>query len=136
MTFRLAALSEGNSPLYWDDIQTILGEADVPIIPDAAYQPYTEVITLGNGQKRGMGLPSATWLLSLTPTQKYILRQFCLLTSAAVYIETTTNNFDVSGNQEWIQASAIMEWQEGEENIDADITLDLTIRFSHLVEVT
>ena len=46
MTFRLAALSEGNSPLYWDDIQTILGEADVPIIPDAAYQPYTEVITL------------------------------------------------------------------------------------------
>ena len=83
-----------------------------------------------------MGLPSATWLLSLTPTQKYILRQFCLLTSAAVYIETTTNNFDVSGNQEWIQASAIMEWQEGEENIDADITLDLTIRFSHLVEVT
>lgn len=136
MTFRLAALSTGSNPIYWDSLQDLLGEADMPFEPDASYEPYVEPVTLANGKKRGMGLPIATWIMTLTKTQKYILRQFCTGASASVYIETPTNDFDVSGNQEWIQASAIMEWQDGEEDIDAELTRDLTIRFTHLVEVT
>lgn len=135
MTFRLAPSSAGANPINWNTIQDLIGEANIPIEPDAAYSPYQELVTLGNGQKRAYGLPSATWILTITGTQKYTLRQICAGTSANVYIETQTNNYDVNGAREWIQAAAIMEWQEGEEEIDADITKDFTLRFAHLVEV-
>lgn len=137
MTFRLAPTSAGANPLYWDSIQDLLGEADVPIAPSDSYSPYVELVTLGNGQRRGLGLPFAIWIMSVTPIQKYILRQICPSESSNVYIETQTNDYDVSGNRIWTQAAAIMEWHEGEESIEGDIvTTDLTFRFSHLVEVS
>jgi hypothetical protein len=135
MTFRLVTTSAGSNPLYWDSLQDVLGEANIPIVPDASYMPYRDVVNLANGQKRGMDLPSATWVMTVTGTQKYILREICPGASANVYVETPTNDYDISGDREWIQAAAVMEWHDGEEDIDADITRDLTLTFSHLVEV-
>ena len=133
MTFRLAQLSAGANPLYWDTLQDLLGEADIPIEPDATYNQ--NVVALADGQKRLLGFPYVTWSLTLTGMQKYILRQICPYASASVYIETPTNNYDANGAREWTQAQAIMNWTEDEENIDADITLDIVIRFTHLVEI-
>lgn len=133
MTFRLAPLSAGANPLYWNTLQDLIGVADIPIQPDASYLPYTEPIDLASGKKRGNGFPAATWLLSgINGEQRYVLRQICPGASADVYIETLTNDYDVSGNRTWIQAQAIMYWPEGEEDIQADMTSDMEIHFSFL----
>jgi len=136
MTFRLAPLVEGDNPIYWATLQELIGEADMPIQPDASYLPFQEPVELASGNLRGLGYPSAIWLLTgITPAQRYILRQICPGASAEVYVETMTNEYDVSGNREWIQARAVMKWKTGEEDIQADKTLDLEIEFTHLVEV-
>lgn len=136
MTFRLAPLSAGSNPLYWDALQDLIGEADMPIEPDASYLPYQEAVELGSGKLREIGYPSAVWAFSgLTQAQRYQLRLICPSGSAYVYIETMTNEYDVSGNRIWTQAQAVMKWQVGEEDIQADKTVNLEITFTHLVEV-
>jgi len=134
MTFRLAQLSVGSNPLYWDSLQDLIGIANEPIEPDASYSIAT--VRLSNGQKRQRGFASAVWhLTGVLPEQKYILRQIISTPSISVYIETPTNDYDVSGNREWVQAQAIANWPDGEQDIQADKTLDFDITFTHLVEV-
>ena len=136
MTFRLATLSAGANPIYWDTLQDLLGSADIPIEPDASYRPYAETVKTQAGGKFGRGFAIATWLLTgINAEQKYILRQICPNASADVYIETLTNEYDVSGNRIWIQAQAVMEWMDGDEDIQADYTIDLEILFTHISEV-
>jgi hypothetical protein len=136
MTFRLASLSAGANPIYWNTLQSLIGVADIPIEPDASYKPYQEAVKTMAGTKYGRGYASAVWSFSgLSPEQKYILRQICTDLSADVYIETPTNDFDVSGNQEWIQAQAVMEWTEGEQDIQGGMTIDFEITFTRLIEV-
>lgn len=136
MVFRLAPLSAGSNPIYWDTLQDLIGEADMPIEPDASYLDYAEAVEMNDGSIRYLGYPSARWLLNgITPAQRYTLRQICPSGSADVYIETMTNEFDASGNREWIQAQAIIKWKTGEEDIQADRTLDLELTFDHIVEV-
>jgi len=107
MTFRLVSTSAGANPLYWDSLQDVLGEADIPIVPDVSYLPYQEAIELANGQKRGMALPSAVWVLTVTGTQKYILRQICPGASVNVYVETLKNTYDINGDRETFLRSLI-----------------------------
>jgi hypothetical protein len=136
MTFRLAPLSAGDNPIYWDTLQDLLGEADIPIEPDASYRPFAEVVTTQGGGRYGRGFASAVWAFNgITPFQKFQLREICPGMSADVYIETPTNDYDMYGDRIWIQARAVMNWTEGEEDIQADRTLDIEVVFTELVEV-
>jgi len=134
MTFRLAPMSSGDNPIYWETLQNLIGVADEPIEPDASYSITT--VNLGSGQKKQRGFAVAVWhLTGITPEQKYILRQIITDPSTSVYIETLTNDYDASGNREWIQAEAVANWPDGEQDIQDDKTLDLDITFTHLIEV-
>ncbi len=136
MTFRLAPLSVGDNPLYWDDLSDLLGVADEPVEPDANYRPQSEAVVTLDGQTLARGYAVALWTFSgLTPAQRYALRQICPGLSADVYIETLTNEFGASGNRIWIQAQAIMHWTDGDEDIAANATLNCEVRFTHLIEV-
>lgn len=136
MTFKLAALSTGPDPDDWTALQDLIGEADEPIYPEASYMPFQEAVELQSGKLRQLGYPSAVWSFTgLTAEQRYQLRQICPGGSADVYIETMTNEYDVNGDRIWIQAQAIMKWQVGEEDIQADRTMNLEIVFTHMVEV-
>jgi hypothetical protein len=135
MTFKLSPISDGDNPLLWNILQELIGEADIPIEPDATYSEYSQVDELGDGSLKGRGYPSATWILTITGTQKYILRQICSGVSAPVYIETQTNDYDINGERQFTQASAIMKWHEGEQDIDNDVTKNILIRFTHLVSI-
>ncbi len=134
--FRLSPISEGSNPDDWDTVDELLSEADEPIEPDASYQEQAEVVPTLGGGGYARGFATATWLLSgVTPAQKYTLRQICPGVSAPVYIETPTNSYDSSGDRIFIQAAAIMHWPTGEDDIQADITTDLEIIFTELVEI-
>ena len=136
MTFRLALKAEGPNPLYWQTLDQLIGHADIPVDPDAGYSPQVEIVrTLaGGGYARGYAI--ATWHWSvITNEQRAILREFCPGASAEVYIETPTNELTLCNTQEWIQALAIMHWNAGEEDQQAESTLGLDLTFTHLVEV-
>ena len=135
MTFRLAVGTEPN-PIYWDDLETLLSYADVPIEPDWSFQPYSETVRTLGGLRIGRGSPVAVWRFeALTADQRYTLRQFCPDLAARVHIETPTNDLDVSGNMVWIQCSAVMNWTEGEEDRQIDKTLGVEITFTEIVEI-
>ena len=135
MTFRIAPIAEGDNPLYWYDLNDYLSEADIPIRPDWSYHKYSEVVKTLGGLKYGRGMSVATWSMTLTASQRYNLRLICPDLSAQVYIETPTNDLDIYGEIIWIQASAVMNWPEGDENRQSDLTLDTEIVFTELVEV-
>lgn len=136
MTFRLALKVEGDNPLYWQTIDQLIGTADIPNNPDASYIPQGEVVRTLAGGGYARGYASATWHWNaLTNAQRAVLREFCPGVSAEVYIETPSNDLNVCGDQEWIQALAIMHWNAGDEDQQAGNTLGLEILFTHLVEV-
>ncbi len=136
MTCKISPLSDGNNPLYWDTVQSLIGEADIPIEPEMDYRPSSETVRTMSGSDYERGYPAATWRFTgLDALQRYTLRQICRGASADVYIETTTNEFDMYGERVWTQAQAIMHWPPGEEKLEADRTIDLSIEFTHLIEV-
>ncbi len=135
MTFRIAPIAEGNNPLYWYELNEYLGEADIPVTPDWSYRPFVESVRTLGGSKFGRGYPVATWGMQLTAHQRYQLRQICPGLSAQVYIETPTNEVDLYGDPIWIQASAVMNWTDGDEDRQSDKTLNAEIIFTEIVEV-
>lgn len=135
MTFRIAPLSEGDNPLYWHDLNDYLSEANIPIRPDWSYRKYSEVVKTLSGHKYGRGKPVAVWTMQLTASQRYKLREICPDLSAAVYIETPTNELDIYEDVIWVQAQAVMNWTDGEEERQSEFTLNTEIIFTGLVEV-
>lgn len=136
MTFRIAPLSAGDNPIYWYELSALLSAADMPIEPDATYRPQSESVATLDGKTYARGYPSALWSFDgLTPAQKYKLRQICPELSADVYIETLTNEYDINGDRIWIQAQAIMHWTDNDEDIAANITMNVEVRFTHIIEI-
>lgn len=135
MTFKIAPLTEGNNPIYWYDLDDYLSEADIPIRPDWSFRQYSDSAKTLGGAKFGRGFPVATWSMPLTASQRYKLREICPGLSADVYVETPTNELDIYGEIIWIQAQAVMNWTDGEENRQVGRTLDAEIVFTELVEV-
>lgn len=79
-------------------------------LPRSEYFPYARTVNLGNGGKRGVGFPMATWTFALlTVAQRDQLKEFCPNASGEVYIRTKLND-DTYAN-----FSATMIWHENEE---------------------
>ena len=136
MTFRLAALSEGSNPIYWQTLDQLIGQADIPVNPDCGYIPQAEVVKTLSGMSVARGYASASWHWNaLTMEQRAILRTICPGISAQVYIETQTNELNVCGDPEFVQCSAIMHWVAGEEIQESSRDLGLDLLFTHLIEV-
>lgn len=130
--FKIALLSAGDNPNNWDALASILDGPE----PDWSYRPYQEAVMLGNGQKRGMGFPSATWTWrGISETDRETLRGYCSGLSAEVYVATPTNE-TTSGARDWINASAIMQWMDEDEEKNVNHTLDFQVEFTAITEVT
>lgn len=135
-TFRLAIKAEGDNPFYWASLDALIGQADIPVNPDAGYIPQGEVVKSLSGLSYARGYASATWHWNvLTNAQRATLRAICPGASAEVYIETPTNEVDFYGDIEFIQALAIMHWPPSDEDQQSDKTMGLDLLFTHLVEV-
>lgn len=135
-TFRLALKAEGPNPLYWSTLDQLIGVANIPTEPDASFVPQGEVVRTLSGLGYARGYASAVWHFPIvTNAQRAILKAFCSGASAEVYIETPTNEVDVSNDIVFIQALAIMHWTSNDEVQEADKTLGLDILFDHLAEI-
>lgn len=136
MTYRLAVKAEGSNPLYWFSIDQLIGEADIPIQPDASYVPQSEVVKTLGGLTYARGFAVATWHWNgLTNAQRAILRAICPNQSAEVYIETSTNELTLCNDIEFVQCSAICHWPPGDEEQQSNKTLGLDLLFTHLIEI-
>lgn len=136
MTFRLALKAEGDNPLYWMDLQSLIGVADIPIRPEWTYNEESEVVGALGGLSVGRGYASATWHFSvLTNEQRDVLRSFCPGVSAEVYFETPSNEIDLSSNEVFIQALAVMHWPTGEEDHQVNKMMGLDLTFTYIQEI-
>jgi hypothetical protein len=78
--------------------------------PRSEYFPYARTVNLGNGKKRGVGFPMASWTFGLlTLEQRDQLKEFCPDASGEVYIRTKLND-DTYAN-----FTATMLWPENED---------------------
>lgn len=123
--------------LYVFNIGTSMGDITnlellpVPVTPPkSTFSPYTTVIDLADGSKRGLGAPMATWHWDGLPqTMRDQLRTFCTDASASVYIRTYTK--DNAYAPHYYQAQ--MSWPVLSEETWAKMRLDFTIEFRQLV---
>lgn len=100
--------------------------------PMPEYRPYSELLDLGNGERRGVGYPTVLWRWSiLSQTQRDALRTYCTGVSATVYIETRTND----NSNEFRQYETIMLWP-GAEDRDAGRALGFDLEFRIIEDVT
>ena len=136
MTFRLALKVEGPNPLYWESIDLLIGQADIPAKPEWSFTPQAEVFQCLAGGSFPRGFASAAWHWNiLNAEQRAILKEFCPASSAEVYIETATNEIDFYGDIVFIQALAIMHWPRADEDLQINKVLGLDLLFTHLEEV-
>lgn len=103
----------------------------VPVTPPkSTYSPYSSVVELADGSKRGIGAPVATWRWGFLPrTMRDQLRTFCTGASSSVYIRTYTK--DNSGALKYYLCKMI--WPSTSEETDATKAIDFTIEFTQLV---
>jgi hypothetical protein len=98
--------------------------------PRSEYEPYTRIVNLGSGGKRGLGSPRATWNFALlTLEQRNQLKTFCPDASATVYIKTKLNDDTYAVFQ------ATMLWVENEPRWLAGVKQNLQIVFRNMVAV-
>ena len=103
----------------------------VPLeLPKSEYLPYARTVNKGNGGKRGVGSPIATWNFALlTLEQRDQLKTFCPDASATVYIKTKLNDDTYAVFQ------ATMLWVENEPRWLAGVKQHLQIVFRNMVAV-
>lgn len=110
---------------------TLLNALPTPLpTPQANYRAGGERVKLASGLVRDHGFPTAEWrfpILSLA--QRDQLRGFCAGTSADIYIRTST---DASGLAHKTYR-AVMVWPD-EEDIQAELAIELTLRFEAMIE--
>ena len=135
-TFKIGILSDGPDQDDWDDLQDILGEADMPMRPEWNYAPFSGYVDLDDGSRKGTGLPIASWHWNaVTAAQRETLKAYCPLLSNEVYIMTPINNTS-SGEIIWGAFNCQMLWPEADEDKDVDnIALGLTISFRLMEEI-
>lgn len=135
-TFKIATLATGSDPDDWNDLQTILSQADIPVMPDWTFAPFSGYVELDTGGRKGTGLPKASWTWNvINAAARETLKAYCPDLSNDVYIMTRVNSTS-SGIPVWGAFQAVMLWPTEEEDKDAgDVTLGLTIEFSMLIEI-
>ena len=106
----------------------------VPVTPPRpTYSPYSSVVELADGSKRGVGAPVATWKWEYLPrTMRNQLRLFCTGASSSVCIRTCIK--DNSGAYRYFDCKMI--WPVMDEEVQTAKSMDFTIEFRQLVDVT
>jgi len=110
---------------------TSLDILPTPVLdPTTDFKPYSKLIDLGSGLKRGAGYATAKWIYGyITEAQRNQLRTFCTGASAEVFIRTRTR--DTSGSTLFKTFKAVMTWPEQEDYRNSRRT-DFIISFSRL----
>lgn len=114
-----------------DYVENLGGSAGQHFAPEAYPIDYSEVVTLGNGMRRGLGWLTTKWHWGFLPIAQYnALKAFCAGLASQVYIKTRNNDgtFGVY--------TAIMLWPEKEPERRAGRVLDVTIEFTKLIAYT
>jgi hypothetical protein len=111
------------------NIESIL----TPVRPGQNYAPkhdpvdYSQIVSLGNGEKRGSGWLRTAWHWNYLPLSRYTtLKTYCTGLSASVFIKTKKND----GTYQVYTAT--MLWPEKEPEPDANVVKDITIEFIKL----
>lgn len=96
-------------------------------LPKSEYFPYSRTVNLGDGGKRGVGFPMASWTFPLlTVEQRDQLKSFCTDASNEVYIRTKLND------DTYAAFTATMIWPENEDRWYG-VKRNYTIIFRNLV---
>lgn len=101
------------------------------IEPESQHTDYQEIVTLGSGLVRGMGLPSCTWHFGyLYLSQWDALKTICTGLSAAVFIATLNNDKDFKRYTAVMEmpTTYIIQSPDGKK-----VYMDVTINFTNLV---
>ena len=122
--FKIATLAQGVAGL------TNLESLATPVDPPRwFFQPYVELVRLGSGLARGLGLPIAEWRWGIiSGAQRDALRAYCTGASAEVYIATRKTD----SSNAYANYKAVMVWPSEGEEVDATRRLDFVLRFEHL----
>lgn len=137
-SFKIAAFAEGENPIYWSELQDLIGVADIVADPEWSYTPQAEAVILGSMESFGRGYPIVEWHWNgLRAYSREQLRTLCPspAITAKVYVCTPTNESS-SGDLYWLYALAQMHWPVGDEQKAAEITQDFALRFTILEELT
>lgn len=79
-------------------------------LPKSEYFPYARTVNKGNGGKRGVGFPMASWTFAImTLEQRDQLKTFCTDASGVVFIKTKLND------DSYAVFEAVMIWPENED---------------------
>ena len=113
---------------------TNLESLPTPVVPPKpTYTPHAKTVDLGDGSVRGVGAPVVTWHWEfLTQPMRDQLKQFCLGSSAPIFIATYTKD----NQQELAIFSGIMKWPIMSEEQYATRRLDFSIEFRELIRLT
>lgn len=123
-------------PEDWETLQDIIGEANMPIMPDDSFFPHSSYSDNGDGSRTPQGFIKVIWRFKMVrSTQREALRDFCPDLSAEVYLRTRTNERDQYGNRVWINLSGQMLWPPEDETVDGEYNGDLDIEFRSCVEI-
>lgn len=118
-----------------DNLQNL--EDDLGILPPhpAPFTEWAVTYEAGDGMEHGDGFPSAVWNWDyLSAAHVATLRTYCPNRSAHVYIKTIKADMQTYGTyycvMTWPAIPDDAEWRLGR------VTLNFSIRFTHLQEVT
>ncbi len=137
MFYKLALFATGPNPDNWTDLQTLLGQMNIPVGITSSYVPYSEINRDGNGLRSGRGMAKAILSFgALADYRRSLLRSFCPAPaiSSKVYLRTRSNEKDVNDDPVWIDCLAIMHWPLQEDQ-QGQGTLNFNIEFDILEEV-
>lgn len=108
---------------------TALADLATPVPePTALWRNGVELVELGNGQRKWLGLPIQVWDFALLAyAERTMLKSFCSGASADVYILAKDND----GN--YAPYAATLWWPEEEERASTDDPANLRLEFRDLV---
>ena len=126
-----------DDPADWQTLQSIMGEADIPIEVDDSYFPQSTYTDNGDGSRTAQGWIKVIWRIKIAHAwQRQALRAYCPGLSADVYLRTHTNEYDVCLDEyDWISLRGQMHWMIADEAREGKFVSDIEIEFVACEEV-
>ena len=126
-----------DDPADWNTLQSIIGEADIPVEVDDSYFPQSTYTDNGDGSRTAQGWIKVIWRFKITHAwQREALRAYCPGLSADVYLRTHTNEYNVCIEEyDWISLRGQMCWPIADEAKDGRFVSDLEFEFRACTEV-